>query len=838
MAKQPLPVDRLEAALIKGLSKCRNFVIEAPTGSGKSTRIPCILDRSGSLDSGKIYVLQPRRVATRALALRISQESETRLGEYVGYQIRFDRKWGASTRIVFVTEGILFHKMLSDPQLSGVAAVIFDEFHERNQYSDLCLALARKLQRGNRTDLIIGVMSATVESERIRKFLDPCLHLKSDGSSYPVDIAYSAMPMHNGKPKPIWEHASEALSKQRPDPKDGSILVFMPGKFEINRTIRELENNRRLDGFEILALHGDLKAELQDAAIAGQTKAKIIVSTNIAETSLTIPGVTLVIDSGLARIPSYDPRRGINTLHVQPISQASATQRAGRAGRVAPGRAIRLWSEKRHHSLPPHGIPELHRIDISETLLHLIGAEYLKPNAPFPWFEPPTEQQLDQAFELLRRLGAVNANSELSEIGRKMAGLPMHPRFSRMFIEAEKHDCLRPISMLAAMSQEKRFVRNYDYDFDGTNESESSDLIYELRLLDVVFSRSFDRSFCERAGVHIVTARNILRIADQFSQMLFERGFLVEKAHETRWDHVPKCILLGFPDHVAKRQDSGTLRVALVDGKNGFRRKESSVNSEWLVALELEEQKVGNGIKILLGRNTPIESEWFNEYFSSDVTSNTTLYWDPTHKRIRKTETLAYRGIEMESKDCDSITETEAAETLAREIHEGTIKIRHWNHLADELIERIRFVAKHFPEYEIDDISEQDRLLLLEQFCLGARSEKDLMDRNILECIEDWLSPEQKPALESCAPENLKIPGKGRLTFRYENAEATVSGKIQQFYDLDPILIGDRVPVIYELLAPNNRPVQITRDIEAFWQTSYPAIKKELKGRYPKHEWR
>ena len=402
MIPRDLPIYELEAEIVESLSVQPRLILQAPTGSGKSTQVPQILLDRDLLGDGEVVILQPRRLATRLLAKRVAFERGGRLGDEVGYQIRFEKIASQRTRIRFVTEGILLRQLLQDPELRGVAAILFDEFHERHLYGDITLARALHLQEAKRPDLKFVVMSATLESDKLEKYLAPCPVLTSSGRMHPVAIEYLAKPVR-AENYPVWDLAADELERLAAQT-EGDVLIFMPGKYEITRTISAMRASRLSDRFVALPLYSELPPAEQDAALAPYEKRKVIVATNVAETSLTIEGVRVVIDSGLARIARFDPRRGINTLFIEKISRASADQRAGRAGRTAPGHCLRLWTESEHLERAPQELPEVKRLDLAEVVLTL-KASGIEDIAGFRWLEPPDPKALENAEQLLADLG-------------------------------------------------------------------------------------------------------------------------------------------------------------------------------------------------------------------------------------------------------------------------------------------------------------------------------------------------------------------------------------------------------------------------------------------------
>src|SRR3984957_19392968 len=426
-----LPIYELQSRIIESLQSHPRLILQAPTGSGKSTQVPQILLDEGLAGHGQIIILQPRRLPTRMLATRIAHERNVRLGEEVGYQIRLDNVSTTRTRIRFVTEGVLLRQMVGDPRLAGVTVLIFDEFHERHLYGDIALARALEIQASIRRDLKIVVMSATLDTDLLEARLSPCNVLTSSRRTFPVEIEYLKRETID---EPPWEVASDVFAEAPDD--GGDVLIFMPGAYEIGRTIQEFKRSNFKGA--VLPLHGDLSPGLQDAAVATYPQRKIVVSTNVAETSLTIDGVTLVIDSGLAKIAKYDPHRGINTLITEKISRASADQRAGRAGRTAPGHCVRLWSERDQLNRRAQDLPEVKRLDLAEIILNLKAAGVSDINR-FRWLERPDPRSLARAIELLADLGAIDRHSEkVTVLGKRMLSFPVHPRYSRMLLMADE----------------------------------------------------------------------------------------------------------------------------------------------------------------------------------------------------------------------------------------------------------------------------------------------------------------------------------------------------------------------------------------------------------------
>jgi ATP-dependent helicase HrpB len=503
MAWRDLPIFNIQQQLVETLKKHKRLVLSTPTGSGKSTQVPQMLLDNHLVSGGQIMVLQPRRLPARMLAVWVAEARGGKIGGEVGYQMRFDDATSAATRICYVTEGVLLRRMLTDPSLKGIAAIVFDEFHERHLYGEITLARALELQETTRPDLLIIVMSATLDVAAVRNYLESCAVLASEGRAYPVTVDYLSKPAGN---TPVWQVAVNELRRLVREHPDGDALIFMPGAYEIARTVQAARESIGSE-FLVYPLHGELPPREQDAAVAHYERRKIVVATNVAETSLTIDGVRLVIDSGLARIPRYDPRRGINTLLIEKISRAAADQRAGRAGRTAPGHCLRLWTAHEQSARPSYEIPEVKRVDLSEVVLTLKAGGVTDP-ANFRWFEPPEPRALERAETLLADLGAVDAKTgALMPMGRRMLAFPAHPRYARMLLAAQEFHCVASVALIAALTQARDLLlRSRGAPYQGREENFSgageSDLFTLMRAWQHAENAGYDHEGCRRLGIH------------------------------------------------------------------------------------------------------------------------------------------------------------------------------------------------------------------------------------------------------------------------------------------------------------------------------------------------
>lgn len=842
-----LPILAAADDLARAFTEHARVLLTAPTGSGKSTQVPQILRDRGLLGDGQVVVLQPRRLAARLLAARVAAERRSRLGDEVGYQVRFDNVTSPSTRIRFVTEGVLLRQMLgSDRELRGVSIILFDEFHERHLEGDLALALACGLQRAARPDLRLGVMSATLAVPALRHFLEPCAVLEMRGRTFPVETTYLDRPVDLAQTAP-WDLAAREFERALASGFEGDALVFMPGAYEIARTISALRASSASSGRILLPLHGELSPADQDAAVAPHARPKVIVATNVAETSLTIEGVRLVLDSGLARVARHDPRRGINTLLVEKISRASAEQRAGRAGRTAPGRAIRLWTRAEHDLRPAHDTPEIRRVELSQEILALKSAGFDDPRA-FPWLEAPEPAALDRAEALLADLGALDGEKRVTSLGRKMAAFPAHPRHTRMLLEADRLGCVHAAALMAALAQGRpiltraagREVRHAREDALGAEAD--SDFAILARAWRYAEKAGFDIERCRRLGIHAGAARQVRPVFEAFLRLAKSAG-LDAAERPANEEAQARCLLAGFADHLARRIDSGSLRYALTRGRKGRLSPESALRDrDLLVAVEVDEIQRGRGeIEVALSLAVGVREDWLRDMDPSAFSERREVFLDPSTRRVAARVVRSFRDLALETKLAAEPSEAEAAAILAREIRMERIQFPGWDDAVEQWILRLNRLGEWLPELGLPRVAEKDRLLLLEQACLGARSVRDLKERAALPIVRAWLNSSQQRLVEQHAPDRVALPCGRRAKVRYRAEGAPIlSARIQDLFDAPRAftVARGRVALAIEILAPNHRPVQVTEDLAGFWRAHYPRIKQELRRKYPKHEWR
>jgi len=709
-------------------------------------------------------LLQPRRAAARAIAQRIAGERGWTVGREVGWQVRFDARAGPDTRLLVVTEGILTARLQRDPLLSDFRTIVLDEFHERSIHADLAIALARQAWRA-RDDLRLVVMSATLDVEPVTAFLGGCPAIDAPGRLHPIDISYQ-------EGATVASAARELLTSGR-----GDILCFLPGAAEIRRAMAELDGPARAAGVDLIPLHGSLDAAEQDRALASAPGRRIIVSTNIAETSVTVPGVTAVVDTGLHKVARYDADRAIDSLEVERITADAADQRAGRAGRVAPGFVRRLWSAR--DRLRPRREPEIHRVDLSATLLDVMA--WGGDPAAFEWFEAPREGAVDRGIRLLERLGAV-AGKRLTPIGERMSRLPLHPRLAAMLLASDGAPAI--VRACALLSERHYFARS--------SRTTASDL------LSAVDEWSSMPAHVQRA------AKDIERLAVTVLGAT-ARGSLPDV-------EFCRAVLAGYPDRVGERRSTDPTRVRLSSGSGAVLGPESGVREgAFLVAIDLQASTRPGRPDSIVRMASRIEREWL-----VPTRAEVVHRFDANSGTVRAARTQYYDALSIGEQPVEPDRE-QASRLLAEAWLE-----RGPDEEDERILRRLRFAGRSV------DLAQAIRA--------SAQSARSIDELTVL----DALTPDDRRALDRDAPETLKVPsGRSvRLDYSPEGA-VTASVKLQELFGLaDTPRIGPRrEPVVFSLLAPSGRPVQVTRDLRSFWNRTYPEVRKELRARYPRHPW-
>ena len=901
MANQDLPIWQIHGEVVRVLTRGNRLVLVAPTGSGKTTQVPQMLLEAGlaggnsTRDSRpatpqKIVVLQPRRVAARTVAARVAWERGVRLGGEVGYQIRFDDQTGLGTRICFVTEGILLRWLQDDPSLAGIAVILFDEFHERNLLSDVALALAKQLQSTTRPDLKLAVMSATLDAEPVAEYLDNCPILISEGQSWPVETRF--LEQHDARPTP--EQAAAAVEQIVNRGEPGDVLVFMPGMAEINATIRALGAARLREPVACLALHGDLPPEDQDRAFAPNARRKIVVATNVAETSVTIEGIRHVVDSGEARVARYDPERGLSTLAMEPISRASADQRKGRAGRTAPGTCHRLWTESGHLNRPERNTPEIQRSDLAEVvlLLHSLG---IQRAAEFDWLAKPDPQAVERAEKLLLTLGALQEvarqepggsgapdttpparSSMLTPIGRQMLRLPMHPRYSRMLVEAARHNCVPQAALCAALVSGRDLLMRLSRDDSHIaaarelfEASALSDFFTLMRAYQFAKDCGFNVEACRRYGIHAQTARQVEQTYEQILQIA-ERERLVE-ARKTRVEarepatpanpeagtrkakladeSLLRCLLAGFADQLCLRRDPGTLECQMTEGRVGTLLRESVVQTApILVAASIREVSGrGSGLMTLLSLATAVKREWVEAMFPALITSRVEHLFDRTHKRVAAIRQVRFQDLVIHHEHQREVEPEAAGRCLAEAHGNGWFELPLFNYQLRQFIARINFVCAALPEMDFPPLHEAGIAAGLARALRGITTVKEAQVTPLGNAFRQHLAKEQLTWLDELAPLTVPWPDDRQVKLLYVDRDAAGAGvphaelqmKLHECFALKehPRLCEGRAPVKLWLCAPDGKRLEPTLDWPAFRANQYPKLKRALQQKHPGVIW-
>jgi ATP-dependent helicase HrpB len=826
MPLSPLPIDQVLPSLLTAVSKAGAAVLKAPTGAGKTTRVPVAVSdalRKANVP-GQVIVLEPRRVAARAAARRMSSERGTRLGEEVGYQVRFERKASKDTRVLVVTEGVFLRMLQADPFLEKVAAVLFDEFHERSLFSDLALALAQRVRGSVKEDLKIVVMSATLTPSPVATFLGDAPVIESEGRLFPVEVEHSP-----SAPETPLEKSVRSVVLRVVKEGDGDVLVFLPGVGEITRCAKLLAEDARALDVEILPLHGELPPERQDAALVEGGRRKVILATNVAETSLTIPGVRVVVDAGLERVPRVDPAVGLERLETVRISRESADQRAGRAGRTGPGRCVRLWSQSEDAHLAPRRLPEVQRADLAGAALqlHAWGESDLRA---FPWFEAPPEHALESAETLLTRLGAL-VDGRLTEAGRLMADVPAHPRLARLLVAAHEFGHGRRLALAAALLSERS-------PFVPLRRGEEVEHASLSDVLDAVEAlEAFERNGRLDAGPRPLrrgAAHHALRAAKQLARVVGSSSSDgdADKA-------VLKAVLAAYADRLARRRIRKGDRAVMVGGRGVRLGSGSAVrDAELFACVDVDAGRRGERSEAWVRSASGVERAWLDP---TRVRTTETLSFDPKRECVRGVRQVCFDDLVLEEvekqvgrgADVAAVLEAAARDDLGAALAlqgKGLAAFR----------ARVACLKSWRPELDLPAIDEETLAALLPELCRGKRSFEELRQAPLLDHVRGHFTWEQMQTLQREAPEEIEVPSGSRIRLLYEEGRPPVLAvRIQEVFGMreTPTVASGRVKVLMHLLAPNQRPQQITDDMPSFWKNTYPYVRAELRRRYAKHAW-
>ncbi len=892
-----LPIDAVLGQVLASLERDGNVVLLAPPGAGKTTRVPPAALAAGLAGRGEIVVVEPRRLAARMAARRVAHELGEQVGARVGYEVRFDRAVSSDTRLRFVTEGVLSRQLVSDPSLSRVGLVIIDEFHERHLNGDLALALLRRLQRGPRPDLKLVVMSATLDPAPLAVFLGDCPVVISEGRQHPVTIEY-ARPgdTRPGDRRPLEARVAGAVKRAlradgatSTDVGGGDVLVFLPGAAEIRRSLEACgELSERA---ELVPLHGDLSSAEQDRAVTPGRRRKVVFATNVAESSITIDGVTWVIDTGLARVARHAPWSGIPSLRTEPISQASAAQRAGRAGRTAPGVCLRLYSQHDHDGRREFDAPEVARADLAEAALalHALGIAEV---AEFAWFEPPPTAAVVAAETLLGRLGAITPDGQLTAAGRAMLALPVHPRQARVMLAAAQRGVGSAGCVLAALVGERPLRRAHRSQFAPARAggagpqrvaratvSAASDLIEDY---DAFVAARRDRLRGQRlsaagldAGAFAAVERarrqleraleRLLRAAERapanastsgtagvtIAAGAMETSSLSDEAFD---EALQIATLAGYPDRVGRRRRPGSAEVVFAGGGSAELAATSVViEAEFLVAVDARERD--RGAQAVIHRASAIEPDWLLDLDIERVEDRDELRWDGERERVERVSQVSYDGLVLTEQrdpggarsDPDRASEILAEAALAAGVERFCDRDQ-----LDAWRRRVAFCAQQLAPAEAPSpadasagevawgLGDDDLRAALRELCAGMSSFDELRRASLLQALRARLPAEVRAQLDRLAPTHVTIAGRQRVPVHYESDRPPwIESRLQDFFSMDagPSVAAGRVALTLHLLAPNRRAVQVTSDLAGFWERHYPALRRQLMRRYPKHAW-
>lgn len=781
--------------------------------------MPPALVESGLAGSGLVVMLEPRRVAARAAARRMALEHGSPLGDVFGYQVRFDKKASARTRVLVVTPGVLLRRLHDDPFLEGVAAVVFDEFHERGLEADLALGMVRLVRENVRPDLLAIVMSATVDPAAVSAYFGGCPVVDSAGRAFPVEMRYRSRRNDTAVSRAVADAVRELLSERA-----GDVLAFLPGLREIRQAADELG---ALAGAEVMPLHGDLPPEQQDRALQKLAHRKVVLATNVAETSVTVDGVTAVVDSGLARQMEFEAGVGMDRLRLVPISRASADQRAGRAGRTAPGVCVRLWDEPSHRARPEQAVPEIRRVDLCGAVLQL--AALGEPDVcKFPWLDAPSPEAVSQALALLDALDLFRTGA-LTKLGEAAAGLPVHPRLARLLLEGQRLGCASRAALAAALLSERDpFLR----EFDGgpqvrTAPNTVSDVLDRVEALEAFEARG--RLDGPLGRLHKGGAYGVLEVRDQLARLVRSEQIATDD------DALLRAVFAAYPDRLARRREVGSTRALTVGGRGVRLAPTSGVHEpELFVCVDVDAGGADSFVRLASG----VERAWLPP---DRVATRIEVTFDERAERLAARKVTRFGDLVLQEADAHIADEGQAAAVLARAAADRLEKVLPApDSAAGAFRTRVRCLRAWVPELNLPAFDATDLADALESLCRGRRSLADVRTGPWLDVLRGSLSYQQLQAVEAEAPERIEVPSGSHISLTYEEGRAPVlAARIQEMFGQTetPRVARGRVKVLLHLLAPNYRPQQVTDDLASFWANGYPLVRKELRARYPKHSW-
>ncbi|MDC0254233.1 ATP-dependent helicase HrpB [Bacteriovoracales bacterium] len=823
-----LPIQKALPELIKELNSHNRVILEAMPGAGKTTGVPLALLKSGLPGNKKIVMLEPRRIAARSTSQFMASQLGEELGKTVGYQVRFENFCGPHTKVEVLTEGILTRRIQSDPELSDVGILIFDEFHERNLQSDLALALALDIQENLREDLKILIMSATLDTEWLSDFFQNAPVIKGPGSPYPVELIHSLKDSGHSWFDPLKELIIEALDGQK-----GNILVFLPGSGEILRMKKELEKTYSEKDILFQPLYGKLSKKEQDLALSPESshQRKVVLSTPIAETSVTIPGIKVVIDSGLTKVPFLDPDLQLTRLQISKISKAQAKQRAGRAGRLSPGVCYRPWSEGQHNLLEDQIDPEILHADLTGTVLELAQWGVLKPN-DLRWPTPPPENSFKRAQKLLMKLDQIDPKGQITSHGKKVLSLGLHPRLGHMIVRSQEFNLQNLALDLAAFLIEKDpFIGGRGADSDLCKRLEA---LHDYRLKGPKGAKALGMSpeLCQRIQKTVFKLRK--RFSLYFKETLKDPSI---KEIETYTG-----VLLGFAytDRIAKRRNLKTRRYHLFQGPGAVLLNEDTQSPHDFIAIgELKKRPKDSPIYL----SAPLTLTQIHDFFQQHIVRIKEINWNEKERQIDAFEYEKLGAITLKRYFIKDIPPEDKKSVLIKALRKD-LTLLPWNETHRQWQERILCLKEWFPKSSWPKVEDKELLKRFDHWLLpfldDLYSEKDLENINLQAALDYFLGPDLEEKLKKLAPANFLAPTGRAVPIKYEREKTPILPiKINEMYGQEktPSICEGKITLTIHLLNPAGRPVQITNRLEDFWQGSYEQVRKELNRQYPKHDW-
>jgi ATP-dependent helicase HrpB len=832
-----LPIDASLDEIRAGVRAGGAVVVEAPPGAGKTTRVPRALLEAFDPASGEIWVLEPRRLAARLAATRVADEMGERVGETIGYAVRFDEVAGPKTRVRFLTEGLFQRRLLAAPDLPGVAAVVLDEIHERHVATDLALAWLHHLRQTTRPDLGLVAMSATIDAEPVREFLSGsargATHVRSPGRRFDVQIEHLDLP----EDRPIEQQVAAGVRRALRDDPGGDVLVFLPGAGEIRRAQSALADLPGLSDTLVLPLHGDMPLDDQARAVRPAGRRKIVLATNVAESSITVDGVVTVVDSGVARIATSSPWTGFPSLTMSKISRASAAQRAGRAGRTRPGRALRLYSKHDFDQRREHDLPEIARSDLAELAL-MLAAIGITDADQLGWLEPPPPTAWGVAHELLARLGAIDAAGRLTDTGRQMARYPVHPRLGRLIVEGHARGAERAACVAAALVSERDIRTTARSSFSSgprSPQDRGAEIVDLVDLYREAEAGDLRPEVVRRLELDRRAVDEVRRVVRSLAAGGGRDRAGIDPAAEAR--ALRLAMLAAFPDRVARRRAGDRRAVVLAAGGSATLGFEPS--SDWIVAIDVAKREGGTrsgGVEVRLAAN--IEPEWVLDLFPDRVEEIDRRAFNPDTGWIERTTGLGYGALMLEQTTEPAPADDETAVLLAEAALARGVERLPGGEGLSELGRRLAFARATVPDAEIPGDAGVEIAALVRAACVGRRSLSELED--LVELALAGLPPRARQALERIAPARVTLASGRSVPVHYDaSAPPWIESRLQDFFGTSapPSIGAGRFPLTLHLLAPNGRAVQVTSDLPRFWREHYPALRRELGRRYPKHSW-